>query len=195
MSTVKKASDLKSLKDLKLYPWSYYRISGKNYTNEQLVKAARANYYRHGGRIRGSSGKWLDVLTLALDRAGYIRHDIVPETFAVGGLYKRINKLSGQEDICIYSSYDELNTNEKYENCQCFSMEEYHKLRKLLKDSLSFEEFFALTRYYGLYGEKWSYGSIAKARKTSSCSIRQTVKRAQQKVATNGLPPLVHPSY
>lgn len=189
---MKKATDLKSLKELKLNRWSLYKIEKKNYELDQLIKVARKNYYNKGGRINRNSVKWLDSLTVALDRAGYIRHDLTPDTFAVGRLYRRINSLSGINGV-VFTSYNELDTNEKYESCQCFTVKEYWQIREVLRNSLNYEEFFAITRHYGFYGERWSYGSIAKAHNTTSYAVRQAIRRAQQKIATNGLPPLVYP--
>ena len=137
---------------------------------------------------------WLDELTEALDRQYYIRSDIRPQTFLIGKFYKLVYSLSGEKtNKPIYRAYRELDTNEKYENCQYVSGVFSCSLMLRIDDVLGPLEGKIVKKYYGLEnGEPWSYGQVARsfAMNGGAVEARRAIRVAMQKLAEAGVPEL-----
>ena len=165
----------------------------RDFTSEEAIKVARDYAYtvRFGGEKRQA---WLDELTETLDRQGYIRSDIRPQTFLIGKFYKLVNTLTGgKTDKPIYRAYYQLNTNEKYENCQYVSGIFSCGLILRIDDILGAREGRMLRKYYGLEdGEPWSYGQVARsfAMNGGAVEARRAIRVAMQKLAEAGVPEL-----
>lgn len=189
---IKKSKAFNGLNDLKLDAISRRRIDNKALTNEQLVKIGRDHYHK-GTRKNIVRLTWSDVLSTALDKAGYIRHDLDKRNFLVGRFYRRIYILTGRDTSNVFTKYEELASNTLYEACQFVTDDWFYHLMYFIDENLSEEESQMVKLHYGFMdGEPWSYGNVGRAYNVNHYKVRQIIHGALLKLDERGLPSLLY---
>lgn len=187
---VRCSSDFRGLRELKMGPVVRHQIAQKALSNEQLVKIGRDHY--HKGMKRNSVYRsWADTLTLALDRAGYIRHDISERTFLVGRMYRRMYTLVGKDCSKIATDYKDLDTNARYESCQYITDDWYYHMIRFIEKNLTEQEQILLKLKFGLHdGVTLSEGEIGRIYGLLSPVVRHEIRNALIRLDKAGIPAL-----
>ena len=186
---MKTVRELSSLKELKLSSGTILCCARKGLG--EVVKECRDyHYYLLWGPFPRSEA-WKDELTNALNRAGYIRHDITPKTFVIAKLYWAIYGSDGRHDLSeLPRCYEDLDTNEAYENFQAISNEKIGIVLKELDSRLSdLEEEILFLRFGLCDGQVRTLAEIAKAYGMNSARVRQIESKALRKLRAGDLLP------
>lgn len=154
---VKKAENLKSISELEL------STETRNFIN-QIIDQGKLSLEQVvlDGRIVAYGLKWgfakpptpsvewrIEVAT-ALDKAGYIRHDLEPRVFDIADLYNYRYELYFDTPGHLPTNIRELAASGLYEKFTTPTDEQYKKLGLVLKERLPEEEFQVMSMRYGL---------------------------------------------
>ena len=159
---VRRAAELKSLNELNLSVRTRKYIEQKKYSLDELVKEARdaAHYATRQPKFR--MWKWCAEMVIALDEAGYIRHDIDERTFLVNMLYYDIARKRSTPNPTKYAMcYASIKTNEQYEDFTIVTDEEVARIISTVEENLTGMENTLIKLRYGLEdGREWSCQEI-----------------------------------
>ena len=133
MTSVRKASELKSLDELNLSKRIYNCV--KDIQPEELVFLVRTRK-----KIAGIGEKLSRKLETAMDQAGFIRHDFDGRSFGVALLYRLVeNAYVISKAGWPYANYSNFESNEAYENYKNFSAAQLEAVDQSLDDTFSDE--------------------------------------------------------
>lgn len=134
-------------------------------------------------------------LIQALDRNGFIRHDITTESFYINRLYRDILAYAGVSNDTIPCGIDELR-NKKYENFVNPTPELLKEIKTALKAHLTKKEYGVILCRYGLEdGQIYTLEEVGKRQKLSKAYTIVIERKALRKLARrNLLPDIVVPS-
>ncbi len=186
---VRKAETLKSIGELTLSGPTKRMVDKKFGTDTRMVveigRGVALDNLLHPEHAE-IQPKYLQQLVVALDEAGFIRHDFYPRTWCVWGLYIAILKHVPFE-VATISNRRRFISGEEYENMLPVSDEDFSKIMTAL-DSLSFRERAVLVLRFGFDdGVPRSLAAVGEA----MCITRKRVVQLQ----TNAVRKLRIPSY
>lgn len=187
---VKKAINLKSLDELDLDLQTRKSIQDK--TLMQIVAIGRHTSYHLKKEPKAKYPNWRKKLSVALDKAGFIRHDIDDISLSVGKLYKCAFREYSDE---IAGVFEGLLDPEKYENFQPITKGQFEAVKFALKGILTEMEYGVIMLWFGLKdGKNWPREAIAFQLGLPVDRTRQAISRAVRKIITNRskLPRLYH---
>lgn len=190
---VKKAISLKSLDELKLEIQTRKCIQDKSLM--QIVAIGRHTSYHLKKDSKAKYPNWRRELSVALDKAGFIRHDIDDQSLSVGKLYKCAFREYGEE---IAGVFEDLLDPEKYENFQPITKGQFEAVKFALKGILTEREYEAIILWFGLKdGKVWPREAIAFQLGLPVDRIHQTIAKSIRKITTNRakLPRLFYSAY
>ncbi len=172
---VRKAKDLKSLDELGLSSKTYSYV--KDVNPEELVFLARTS----NPKIRGNCVESYKELMDAIDRAGFIRHDFNPLSFAVGRFYKDVYPYSSENEVGSLFGFE---SNEQYESYKNYDEKEIKGVKNTLDRILSEREAEIIKFKYGLYGDgkPMSLENIGKYYGFSREHVRKIANKALRKL-------------
>lgn len=148
MTSVRKASELKSLDELNLPKRIYNCV--KDIQPEELIFLVRTRK-----KITGIGEKLSRKLEAAMDQAGFIRHDFDGRSFGVALLYRLINSRFSSAIGWPYASCYYFESNEAYERHENFSEAQIEAVNNLLGEFLSDKASLILQLRFGLKDGKW----------------------------------------
>lgn len=172
---VRKANTLKSLEELELSSKTYNYV--KDVDPEELVFLARTS----SPEIRGAYMASYKELMTAIDKAGFIRHDFDPLSFAVGRFYRDIYPYSSEEEV---GSLFGFKSNEQYETYENYNEEQINVVNYTLDRILSEREAEIIRLKYGLFdsGRPMSLEDIGKHYGFTKEHVRRIVNKALRKL-------------
>ena len=152
---VRAARDLLSLHELNLKPSIQRVLERRHETLAQLVLLARRTaFHLESDPNAAEQPRWLLELIEALDKAGFIRHDIDGKSRCVGRLYKAIFP-SIQNDIIGW--HEMIVTNEQYELFQPVSEGDIETAKHAIKNILGEKRSTVIILRFGLEdGRCWN---------------------------------------
>lgn len=178
---IKKAISLKSLDELELKQQTRNSIQDKPLI--QIVAIGRHTNYHLKKDPKAKFPKWRQELSVALDKAGFIRHDIDDKTLNVGKLYKCAFREYSEEIVGVF---EDLLEPEKYENFQPITKGQFEAVKFALKGILSEREYEVIILWFGLKdGKTWPREAIAFQLGLPVERIRQTIAKSIRKITTN----------
>lgn len=188
---VKPAKSLKNFDGLYLDKYTRHYINDQPYTTDEIIKMARDYAYRHSMGACARS-RWLEDIANNLKRSGYVRTDLNRQTFAFGKLYKSIYEIAGKDATGIYGSYDELKTNEDYENCQQVNNVLCVKITNRIESVLGKKPANILKLRFGIDQLRpWTYAEIGKFYGVTGQTPRSITINSLQTLADVELPSLI----
>lgn len=141
---VRRACTLKSLEELDLSDRTYSYV--KDVAPEELVFLARTS----PPEIKGSNVASYKELIGAIDRAGFIRHDFTPLSFALGRFYKDVYPYSSENEV---GGLFDFKSNKQYEEYKNYTEEQIDTVNYTIDQILSEREAEIMRFYYGLFGD------------------------------------------
>lgn len=189
------------LGDLELSDRTIFYLKKRYSSIAEMVWDARRMAYLRTIRstlVEGGSKLVLELME-ALDKAGYIRHDIVPKSFCVNRLYRDVYDLNPAivpwniEDFAMDQSGDTIAElgNERYEVFQNPTTGQLRAVTTALSAKLTEEEAALLLSYYGLDGDVYPIAECAKRFKMSYERANSVKQRALRKLKVRGLPAIL----
>lgn len=145
--TIREVKSLESLNELNL-SFKTKAFLLKNYrTVEEIVwEGRRLAYLSSEGQSKtGEKQAPFEELILALDSAGFIRHDITPGSFCINSLYQEIFP---EADLKLATKMDKLN-NEDYENFRIPNFFLIYLMKGLLEVKLGDRDGGVVEYYFG----------------------------------------------
>lgn len=158
MTSVRKASELKSLDELNLSKRTYNSV--KNIPPERLIYLVRRGQYQyHIDRMWRASYEELDR---TIEEAGFIRHDFDGRSFGLGALYRTIiEDHDNGQTLWPYVRLLDFESNEAYESYRNFSEAQLEAVDQLLDEVLNEKEKDILRLRFGLIdGRRWSLTEV-----------------------------------
>lgn len=194
----RRVSSLGSLHELHLSESTQLCLIRKTFSLADIVWYGRheAYYFNTHPDVYKRPLKSTAELIQALDRNGFIRHDITAESFHVNRLYRDILSYGGVSDTIIPCGIDELG-NEKYENFENPTPELVEKIKAALKACLTKKEYGVILCRYGLEdGQVYTLKEAGKRHELGDKMYAGVIERkALRKLARhNTLPDIVVPS-
>ena len=158
MTSVRKASELKSLDELNLSKRTYNSV--KNIPLERLIYLVRRGKYEY--RIDRMWRSSYEELDRAIEEAGFIRHDFDGRSFGLGALYRTIIEDHGDsQTLWPYVRLSGFESNEAYESYKNFSEAQLEAVDQLLDEVLNEEEKDILRLRFGLAdGKRWNLTEV-----------------------------------
>lgn len=190
---VKKVTELRSIGELKLSTRSQACLRGRYPSIDEMVWCGRVMAYK----VTGKLGRSATELVYALDKAGFIRHDINAGSFRLNLLYHAVYQ---DPDITyrlndFYKKGDYYSANECYESFKNPTNDQIETVKEALKTCLSDEEYTIIARYSGLEdGKPQSCDITATELGISQNVVRQIKADAINKLAKeHALPAILEP--
>lgn len=181
---VRKANELESLDELNLSKRTRAYIEKREIPLDELVLMAREATYRPERR----RCKWLKELITALDKAGFIRHDLSPEQRFKTQRVMSFYRLLGVPDIR-WKSLD----NDIYEKFQPITEQEYEEVVATIESVLPYWQLEVFKHCSGFDG----FGRMSMSQVADYCGIsydrtRRIMVQATRKLCCNRhlFPPL-----
>lgn len=156
---VRKARSLKSLDELDLKKSTRSLIIKKDFPLGFVVMLGRNAIYHLENSSSAKYPSWRVDLGKALDKAGFIRHDINFKSFCVGKVYKCAYR---EFESQIIGSFKEIEVNEQYENFHPITDGQFESVKVALRDILSEREYKVAILWFGFEdGKTWDRENIA----------------------------------
>ena len=169
---VRKAVELEDIMDLNFSPETFEEVKRMRLSTEALVLHGRsiALSYQKNPKKREEDSNCNRSLVEALDRAGYIRHDLAPATCVVWRLYYEIQPDITIKRICL--------SNEQYEEIEAVTDDQHRKVVETVM-SLPNDEGKVLLGLYALEGgTKQTLKKVAKTLETSPETVNKIKHQA-----------------
>lgn len=169
---IRKAGELEDVMDLNFSPETLEEVKRMHLSTEALVLHGRsiALSYQKNPRKKQEDSATNRSLVEALDKAGYIRHDLAPATCIVWRLYYEIQPDITIKRICF--------SNEQYEEMEAVSDDQHRKVVETVM-SLPDDEGKVLLGLYALEGgTKQTLKKVAKTLETSPETVKKIERQA-----------------
>lgn len=182
---IKKVEDLKSLNELHLSKRTISYIERKGLSVEDVVLLGRQYKWNKEHGQNAKEYTWLEEVADALEKAGFIRHDITPRTFLVDALYATVYE-SVDHISSVPTCIESLKTNREYELFQNITDEQFNTVMESIDNTCTERGAEIIKLRFGLKdGRKWDLEEVAKRFEVTTMRIRQieakTLRMLKQK--------------
>ena len=172
---IRKAETLESLNELNLPRKTRLYLLRTTLSLSEIVEAGRAFAFFSDAnpKIFATKPKWKKDLVVALDKAGYIRHDLYPKTYRAINLLRTVKGMENHP----------LMKNANYETFRAITDDEFDALNDALRSRLSEVEYSIVNDWFGLDGGlRLGLEEIAKRHEISYEQVRLTLSKALRKL-------------